>query len=622
MRTAEDRLRLSRRAFLSAFAALLGRLGWLQLKQREPFVAAADQQRLRLLREPADRGVIYDIKGRPLVRNVPSYNVVMVRSDLPEDPLERQRVLERASAILAIPIRAGQGPSLERLIQGASRLPMLEPIVLRRDVGAELAHLIEQQQHELPGIRVQRVARRQYLYGELLAHILGYVGPIPPDKVEAYLARGYELSDVVGLAGLEHTYEALLRGSPAEQLFEVDVFGRKVRALGQPRAALPGANLVLNIDVDLQEAATVALRQGLERKGSPGGAVVALDPRDGSVRAMVSLPSFDNNIFTIGAAEEEIIAALQDPTHRLLNRAISGGYPPGSTFKIVTASAALQEGVIGAQTTRHCAGIMYVTGNDGVTRYPFYCFNRAGHGSVNVVAALRHSCDIFFYQIAGGFEDFKGLGQKRLVKYAEQFGLGALTGVDLPGEFAGLIPTPTWKRLTKHELWFTGDTYNCAIGQGDILVTPLQLACATMAVANGGALWQPRLAHSLIDSNGAEIARFKPRLLRQVPVAAENLQLVRQGMREAVVSGTARQLKITEVPVAGKTGTAEFYGPRDAAGHLPTHAWFTCFAPYDNPEIVVTVLLEQSGEGAFYAVPVAAEVLRAYFGLNSGSSAK
>ncbi len=616
----DGRIKFSRRAILAAFAALGGRLWMLQGRSSQRYLAAADSQRLRTLTVPADRGVIYDRKGRLLVRNLPSFNIILMRADLPDDDVRRRQVLERIATLLDVPLEddgSEDNESVEGVLEKAAKLPLLEPVILKRDVDAETAFVVEQQQLSLPGVSAQLQPRREYLYGPLVGHVLGYVGPVPAESAEEYVSRGYAPSDTVGQTGLEHSYESILRGRNGERQVEVNVEGRQMRVVGRPMEPEPGASLVLSLDVDLQQAATEALERGMARKESPAGVVVALDPRDGAIRALVSLPSYDNNLFAGGIAGDDLAALYTDPRFPLVNRAISGVYPPGSTFKMITASAGLQEGVMDTSTHRTCAGVMWVPSDDGSRRYPFYCFNRGGHGSVNVVEALRHSCDIFFYQIGGGLEDFRGLGQKRLAKYCREYCLGDLTGVDLPGEVAGLVPDPTWKRLERQQLWVTGDTYNCSIGQGDILTSPLQMACVTMAVANGGTVYQPRLADYLLDGEGREVARFKPRVVRQPPVAAEHLQTVREGMREAVAIGTARSLGISEVEVAGKTGTAEFFGPRSQEGHLPTHAWFVSFAPYTAPEIVVVAMIENSGEGAFYAVPVAAEVLRAYFGLNA-----
>lgn len=617
----DGRIKLSRRAILAAFAALAGRVWMLQGRSSHQYTAAADRQRFRRLTEPADRGVIYDTKRRVLVKNVPSFNVTITRGDLPDDEVDRRRVLERISALLSIPLSSedAEAESIEALLEKASRLPLLEPVILRRDIDQETAFLIEQQALTLPGVNVQVRARRDYLEGPLVSHVLGHVGPVPAEVVEDYRRRGYAASDTVGISGVEHTYESVLRGRDGEQNVEVDVMGRRVRVVGRPTTPEPGANLVLSLDVELQRVAAESLERGLKRRDSPAGSVVALDPRDGAVRALVSLPSFDNNIFTRGATNEELLALGTDPHFPMVNRAISGVYPPGSTFKMVTASGALQDGVVDENARRVCGGIMYVSSDDGSTRWPFYCFRRSGHGAVNVREAMKHSCDIYFYQVGGGFEDFRGLGPKRLAKYCRDFGLGEPTGIDLPGEVGGLVPDPTWKRLTKHQLWVTGDTYNASIGQGDVLTTPLQMACVTMAVANGGNVYQPRLAECLVDDEGNELARFKPRVVRQVPVSAANLGIVRDGMRLAVSEGTARSLGIKEVAVAGKTGTAEFFGPLRPGGWLPFHAWFVAYAPVEAPEIVVVAMLEDSGEGAFYAVPVVADVLRAYFGLSGAT---
>jgi len=619
------RIKLSRRVLLLSFGGLVARLWTLQgTSSSRVAVEAADRQRLRVLSVSADRGVIYDQAGRILVRNVPAFNAAIVRTDLPDDDVPRRQVLERVATLLDMPMDSDDDDveSVNGLLSKAEVLPLLEPVVLKRGIGEETAFLIEQQQLTLPGVVVQVEGRREYLFGSLLGHLLGYVGPVPAEAVEEYRRRGYSPNDTVGQTGLEHSYESVLRGNKGEERIEVNAEGRKVRLVSRPKDPEPGLNLVLTLDTELQKVAAEALEKGMARKESPAGVVVALDPRDGAIRAMVSLPGYDNNLFSGGIKHEDLVRLSEDPRFPLVDRSVSGVYPPGSTFKMVTASAALQEGVIDRETQRSCGGIMYVSSDDGSQRYPFYCFNRAGHGSLNVVGAIRHSCDIFFYQVAGGFEDFRGLGQKRLASYAHSFSMGDLTGVDLPGELAGLIPDPTWKRLTRQELWLTGDTYNCAIGQGDILVTPLQLACATMAVANRGTVYQPRLGDRLLDGEGREVAQYRPRIVRQVPVSTEHLEIVREGMREVVSIGTARTLGVKGVDVAGKTGTAEFFGPLTPGGYLPMHAWFVCFAPYENPEIAVVVLIEDSGEGAYYAVPVAAEILNAYFGLGSAGAAE
>jgi penicillin-binding protein 2 len=303
----------------------------------------------------------------------------------------------------------------------------------------------------------------------------------------------------------------------------------------------------------------------------------------------------------------------------LINHAISGQYPPGSTFKIIPAAGALEEGVINVNTQVRCQGQMLVPNqffpNDPDKAQAFVCWNRWGHGSLNVIEGIAQSCDIFFYNVGGGFEDFRGLGMDKLGEYARAFGVGEPTGIALPGESPGLVPDDQWKRINYGEQWVTGDTYNAVIGQGFVLVTPLQLLNATVAIANGGTLYRPQLVQQLLDSEGNVVGDLAPDVIRQIPVSEYNIELVREGMRAAVTRGTAHRINLAEVEVAGKTGTAEYPGPRDEEGILPTHAWFTTFAPYDEPEIAMVVFVSGGHEGAKVAVPIAARIMRAYFGL-------
>jgi len=304
----------------------------------------------------------------------------------------------------------------------------------------------------------------------------------------------------------------------------------------------------------------------------------------------------------------------------LVNHAISGQYPPGSVFKIVPAAAALEEGVVNRRTALTCQGTLWLPNkyfpDDPELAQQFYCWIHKydrGHGPLNIIQAIAHSCDIFFYQIAGGLEEFQGLGLERLSEYARSFGLGQPTGIDLTGEATGLVPTKKWKRLNYAEGWATGDTYNVAIGQGFILVTPLQLLNATSAAANGGTLYRPQIVYQVTDADGQVIRPFAPEVLGQIPVSEENLALVCEGLRAAVEWGTGWGANLEGIEVAGKTGTAEYPGPRDEEGHLPTHAWFTAFAPAEEPEIALLVFVAGGGDGAATAVPIAVDILRYYF---------
>jgi len=641
-----------------AFLVLAGQLWRLQIVQGDTYRWKANHNRFRVVSLQAPRGVIYDRQGVILARNRPRYQVAVVPEDLPQGGAERERVLRRLLRLLrtspSTETMQATPPSDETSSPSAETLPSLEeleaqiaeaskggsfrPLLVSDNVSRDVALVIEEEGPDLPGVQVIVQPRREYPSGALTSHIIGYTGPIPRESVDAYVERGYAPTDQVGLAGLEFTFEDELRGQAGYRLIVVDVHGREVRTVGQPQMPIPGHNLILTIDLELQQAAEEALRHGLQMAHSRAGVVIAMDPRDGAVLAMVSLPSYDNNLFAKGISAEEYAALSEDPDRPLVNHAISGIYPPGSTFKIIPAAAGLEEGVI---TPGALLGDGEDGANDGViwlpNKYfpedrqqdqPFYCWSHKygyGHGRVNLVQAIALSCDIFFYQLAGGYHEFEGLGVETLDRYARLFGLGEVTGIDLPGEHPGLVPDPKWKRLTYAENWVTGDTYNMAIGQGFILATPLQMLNATAAVANGGYLYRPQLVYQVTDAEGKVYRAFAPELIRELPIAPEHLTLVREGMYQAVnwEHGTATKAALPDIAVAGKTGTAEFFidrnqdgwPDRDAKGNLPTHAWFTAFAPYEDPEIALVVFIEGGGEGSSTAVPVAAEILQAYFDL-------
>ncbi|MGE5602687.1 MAG: penicillin-binding protein 2, partial [Nitrososphaerales archaeon] len=496
------------------------------------------------------------------------------------------------------------------------------------------------------GVQLVLEPIRDYPSGNLTSHVVGYMGHIPESQLPAYEERGYQQNDQVGLTALELSFENEMRGTPSQQTIEVDVNGRKVRTVGEPKAAVPGYNLVLSLDLHLQDVATKALQAAFDKSSgftkANQGTVIALDPRTGKVLALVSLPSYDNNLFAKGITGAAYKALLDDPLLPMYNQAIAGMYPPGSTFKIIMASGGLQEGVINANTK---LGDGFDGSNDGIIwvpndfapwdrslAQPFYSWTHKygyGHGLNNVRHALSVSDDIFFYELGGGYRDiFTGLGSKRIGEYAKAFGLGAPSAIELLGEANGLVPTSKWKRLNYAESWLTGDTYNMSIGQGYVLATPLQMANATAAIANRGTLYQPQLVDHLTDDTGEVVRPFEPKVLRTVPVDPKNLDVVREGMYGAInfPYGTATRVKVPGVLLAGKTGTAEYFRDwnkdgkpdRDDHDNLPTHAWFTAFGPYVDPEIVVTVFIANGGEGSMVAAPVANEVLLAYFAEKNG----
>jgi len=624
-------LTLYRLVVILAFVVLAAQLWRLQIVRGEQYRLMADRNRFRLVPFDAPRGVIYDRHGRILVRNVPSFSVTIVPAYLPEDEEEEMAVFARLSALLGIPATSataspvgGIAPrkGIKEMVEEARKVAPYSPVTIKTNVDRQTVFIIEEEHLDLPGVLIEVDPIRQYPTGALTSHIIGYVGPIPRERAEDYRKRGYDLNDKVGLTGVELAFEEELRGEKGCKYIEVDAAGREVRQVGDPHPPQPGHNLVLTLDLDLQQFMAEALRRGMEAAGSESGVAIAMNPKTGEVLGMVSLPSYDNNLFSGGISAEDYARLSSDPNHPLVNHAISGQYPPGSTIKPVHAAAALEEGVVDRDTTLTCQGIMWLPNKyfpeDPALAQPFYCWIHKygrGHGRLNIVEGIAHSCDIFFYQLAGGFEDFEGLGLERLAHYARLFGLGERTGIGLPGESVGLVPSKQWKWLNYHENWATGDTYNVAIGQGFILVTPLQMLNATVAIANGGTLYRPQIVYQLTDADGHVVKSFAPEVIREVPVSEENLAIVREGMRAAVEWGTARGADLEGVTVAGKTGTAEYPGPLDEEGNLPTHAWFTAFAPVEDPEIALVVFVAGGGEGTRTAVPIAAEILRYYFGL-------
>ncbi len=607
-----------------SFGLVVVRLWNLQVVESEEYRAAADSNRYRLVAVDAPRGVIYDRVGRLLVRNVPGFTVSIVPGDLPQEESEREVVLARLAELLGMPLTSEDPKGIVELLEGRTTGAYV-PVRIATQVDREMAFVIEERRLELPGVVVMAEPQRSYEQAPLMAHIVGYMGRINEAEVEDYVAQGYSPSDWVGVAGIERTQEAVLAGTKGQKHIQVDVFGREVAVISE-QPPEPGHSLYLTIDTEFQRAVEEALRKGMAAAGSEVGVAIAMDPRTGEVLAMVSLPTFDNNLFSGGISVEDFVALNEDPRRPLVNHAVSGQYPPGSTFKIVPAAAILEEGVVTTSTTLECRGTMLLPNRyfpeDMTQAQPFYCWSRVGHGHINITTAIAQSCDIYFYQATGGYKDFPGLGIERLGEYARMFGFGEPTGIELSGEASGLVPSDRWKRQVYGESWYTGDTYNAAIGQGFILATPLQLLNATAAIANGGTLYRPQLISQEVDLEGNVIRTLTPDPIRQLEVSPANIEVVRQGMRQTVTNGTAWRMHLPEITVAGKTGTAEYtkldeHGQviMDEHGYLPTHAWFTAFAPYDDPEIVLVVFLDDGGEGSQYGVPIGEEILRAYFGI-------
>ena len=620
-----------RAVILGTFLVLGTRLWQLQIVRGGEFQMRADRQRFRIEAIDAPRGVFYDRNRRLLVANVPRFVVSITWANLPEDEQAQQATLERLSSLLGIPISREEprlaslrgvrdieiptGPTdLKGMVEEARKRPF-EPYPIATNIDRQLAFVIMEEQPQLPGVSVQVQATRRYLDGPLMAHILGYMWRMPEEELGYYTSlpnSDYTANDLVGYAGLERTMETTLHGRRGLRMLEVDLWGREVSVL-DTLPPQPGNSLVLTVDRDLQAATEQFLQRGMTAAKGKSGVAIVMSPRTGEVLAMVSLPTYDNRLFAEGKTDV-FSQLLQDPAQPMFNRAIAGQYAPGSTFKIVPATAALQEGVVGRYDTLSCEGTLTL---QAYGQWLFYCWIHkygVGHGNLNIVDALAQSCDIYFYKLAGGYEDFQGLGLDVMNHYARMFGLGEPTGIELSGEAGGLIPSAKWKRLNINEVWTTGDTYNAAIGQGYVLATPLQMLNALCAVANGGTLYKPTLVREVVDANGNVVRPFQPQIIRKLDASPETLAVVQQGLRKAVTDGTAKLMDLGEVTVASKTGTAE-YGMPDAKGVRPTHAWLMAYAPLEDPEVAVIVFIEGGGEGSSVAAPVAAQILRYYFGL-------
>jgi penicillin-binding protein 2 len=487
-------------------------------------------------------------------------------------------------------------------------------VVLIDKITREMALNIEERIRDFPGIAVESTPQREYLDEGRLSHILGYIGRISAEEWKKH--PEYRPVDVLGKSGIEKSYEEYLHGVAGKEQVEVDSSGKPIRFLAriEPQA---GQNINLSIDWELQRKMYDVIKTQVERAGGKAGSGVAIDPQTGEILAAVNYPSYDANLFARGISQADYNKLLNDDAKPLLNRVTSGNYPVGSVIKPFISVAALQEGVINAQTTIVDKGKLEVPNiyNPSIV-YRFKGWKPDGLGAVNVVRALQWSSDIFYYQVGGGYQSFQGLGERRILEWYSKFGFGSKTGVDIAEESAGFLPSPEQKKRASGEAWYIGDSYNISIGQGDLRATPLQLAVANAAIANGGKIIKPHFVHSI--TNASSLVRVTPiDILRANFVSPDKLRLVQQGMEEAVAGGTACCSLKSEVPVqvAGKTGTAETSseGFDGKNSRTKPHAWFTAYAPAVNPRIVTVIMIENAGEGSEFAVPATKEILKWYF---------
>ena len=594
---------LLRALVILLFGILIVQLVRLQVVKGDDYARQSEINALREVQMPPARGLILDREGRPLVTNAARFSAAVVPGHLPDrGEVGVYRQLERLTGVTTDEIES-------KVAAGIEKNGRFEPVTIKADIDGDTALMLRELEPVTPGLELQVEPTRRYLEGPLLAHVLGYVGSISQDEYEELRDQGYLLQDYIGKTGIELTYESVLRGRPGKKLIEVDALGRELRVISE-RRALDGSNPVLTIDLDLQRK----VKETLEEFTTDGdnAAAVVMDIRTGELLAMVSLPGFDNNVFSGPLSDEELAALVEGPGKPLLNHAIAERYAPGSTFKTIVGAAALQEGIASTGTTIVSRG--YITVQNEYDPNVVYKYDDwAALGALDFYGGIAKSSDVYFYYLAGGKADegFVGLGEARVAQYARAFGFGEPTGVDLPGESAGVVPDAQWKEETIDQPWTIGDTYNFGIGQGYLSATPLQLIAAVSAIGNGGTVLTPHLLREIQDSHGNVLQRFEKSVRRTVPVDQGYLDIVKEAMRQSVADGVAKGGAVPGVEVAGKTGTAEF-GPQHVDGSYDTHGWYVGFAPYDDPEVAVVVFLQRGGGGSD-AAPVGAQILDYYF---------
>jgi len=570
----------------------------LQVIEGKKLSLLAERNKFKMHQIQAERGVIYDRNYNQLVWNLPSFDLFLDTKNLPESETEKSETLKEVSLILRKDIKeklkTGSG---EILIQ--ENLDYLSLILLETKIDS----------NELPGFQIKRNFVRSYKTDSNFSHLIGFTGKISDRELRAEPGE-YSIFDWVGKSGLEKSYEKILRRNPGTMRIERDALGNLI---SQETIQLPepGKSLVLWLDSQLQGKIRQALERQLKIHKGTGAVVVALDPKTGGVLSLVSLPDFDNNLFQKGSDEKALRDLLEDPREPLFNRAISGLYPVGSTIKPLIASAVLQENLISPQKKIDCKGEIQVRHRylpEIIYRYRDWKV----HGPTDLREAIAESCNVYFYTVGGGHGNQKGLGPTRIKKYLELFGWGNNTYIDIPGEKEGLIPSPDWKKEYKKETWYDGDTYHLSIGQGNILVNPLQVANSFLAIANNGKLLKPKVVQKIVDTSTGSvqvIEEIQPKILRENFIDPENLQIVREGMRQAVSSpsGSSYYLNSLPVKVAAKTGTAQ------TAKKGYYHNWITIFAPYEDPQIVLTIIIENVKTMQIPVLKAAKEILDWYF---------
>ena len=582
-------------AFL-VILALITRLVCLQIIDGDYYSKLADGNRIRLIPAMAPRGIFYDRNGVIMVSNRPGFTVSLLTLSGPID----DSVIVRLADVLKM--------NKDEIYEKIKKHTGFDPIHLKNDVGPDIITILEERKDDFPGVVVETQPIRNYVNNNLASHIFGYVSEINDAELEKKKAEGYKSGDIVGKFGLEKVYDKELRGVDGGGQVEVDVTGKPVQILGK-KEPIPGHNLYLTIDDKVQKALEQAVDEQLQYLQSKGGypnakaaAAVAVNPQTGQVLAMASRPAFNPNLFAGGISSKDWKEINDNPNHPLDNKAISGEYPPGSTFKIITGAAALEEKKVTPEEKILDTGKHWIIPKG----------NAMGEalGWLDFREALAKSDNVYFYEMGNR------LGIDLLEKYARLFGLGKTTGINLPYEMEGLVANKQYKKKVYDDDWYLSETFDAAIGQGFQLTTPLQMAMVLSQVANGGISYRPYLVNKIVDSNGSLVQDFKPEKLGELPISKKTMDIIRESLRNVALEGGTAGLLFKDFPVniAGKTGTSE--NP-----HGSDHGWFVAYAPYEKPEVVVVVIVEQGGFGASSAVPIGKKILEAVFNINTNPPA-
>lgn len=589
--------------FLILLSLLAGRLWYLQILKGKDFAIASERNRVREVTKPAPRGLIYDADGNLLLANRPFFDLVII----PQYLQSKDETIRIVSDLFSIPVE-----QIERRLSEAQGIPRFVPVRIKRNLSLHEVALVESNKFFLPGVDVDTAPRRDYVHNES-AHLFGYLGEVTPKELDSLNAASrdyqYRLGSIIGKLGVEKKYEQFLRGVEGKDYLQVDAYGRLQSSssfdfgLNEKKQGRRGYDVYLTLEDEVQRAAVEAFR-------NKNGALVALDPRNGAVLAYVSNPNFSLSMYQDGLTSEDWQVLQNNPFKPLLDKVTGGAYPPGSTFKIITAIAALEEGVVNASRAWPCNGV-FTLGNGR-----WRCWKKEGHGWVNLRRAMEVSCDIYFYQVGNL------LGVDRIAKWSRAFGLGEKTGLDLNMEVPGIVPSTEWKLRARGQQWQSGDTINISIGQGYNLMTPIQIANLFAAMGNGGKVYRPYLLKKIVDEAGNIVAEEKPLERRRVQMRPENLALVKASLYDVVHSptGTGKKSLVPGFTVSGKTGTAQTSALRkaseqeDVAFQLRDHAWFAAYSPSENPEIAVVALSENDGGGGgSNAAPIVQQVLEAFW---------